>query len=250
MGSKSRIADYIAYYINKIAEYENIENYYEPFCGGCSVAYKVNIKNKYCSDKNKFLIALLKKVQEGMWEYKFIEKEERDDVLKHKYDGKYPDWYVGWVGFACGYRGRFFMGYVGKDNQYLLYKQLTEERQHLLKINLFVSDYRDVEIKDGSIVYCDAPYRDVLGDYHGGSIDYDEYYEYLKKISKKNLVFISEYRMPAGFIEIDSWNISVPVGNGCRKTHEGFATERLFVVEGGYLVDKYFNQSKDLLALL
>ena len=37
MGSKFRIAPHIAQYINNIALCENIEDYYEPFMGGCSV---------------------------------------------------------------------------------------------------------------------------------------------------------------------------------------------------------------------
>ena len=66
MGGKSRIAKHIATYINNIGFVEGIENYYEPFCGGCAVAEQVNIKNRYCSDANKYLIALLNKVKTGI----------------------------------------------------------------------------------------------------------------------------------------------------------------------------------------
>ena len=37
MGSKLRIANHIANYINNIAFQEGITEYYEPFMGGCSV---------------------------------------------------------------------------------------------------------------------------------------------------------------------------------------------------------------------
>ena len=44
MGGKSRLVPYIAGEINNIALLENIEDYYEPFCGGCAIVENINIK--------------------------------------------------------------------------------------------------------------------------------------------------------------------------------------------------------------
>ena len=76
MGGKGRIAPFISQYINDIAFNENITEYYEPFMGGCAVGEMVRIPNRYLSDINKHMVALMQKVQEGMWEYQYITREE------------------------------------------------------------------------------------------------------------------------------------------------------------------------------
>lgn len=115
MGGKSRIAKHIVTYINNIGFLEGINNYYEPFCGGCAVAEQVNIKNSF-----------------------------------------------------------------------------------------------------------------------------SKYYDWLKKISKNNFVLVSEYSMPNGFKEVDSWVMNTTFGTGIGNNSNSSSIERLFVVDGGYLVDKYF----------
>jgi hypothetical protein len=37
----------------------------------------------------------------------------------------YPDWYVGYVGFICSFRGKFFGGYSG-----LCYTKVGKERNY------------------------------------------------------------------------------------------------------------------------
>lgn len=65
MGSKSRIAKHIVPIIQRYIDDNNIEKYVEPFVGGANVIDKVQCKEKYGFDKNKYLIALLKRVQGG-----------------------------------------------------------------------------------------------------------------------------------------------------------------------------------------
>ena len=238
MGGKSRIAKQIAAYINNIALIEGIENYYEPFCGGCAVAEQVNIKNRYCSDANKYLIALLNKVKTGIGEYKYIDKDSWMDVRANIGTDKYEDWFTGYAGFICGFRGKWFEGYAG-DYQVGGYNSLLREQELLKDIVFSTAEYDDVVIENNSIVYCDAPYIGTYG-YMTGKFDFKKYYAWLKEISKNNLVLISEYSMPHGFKEIDSWIMNNTIGSGCG-AYTNSSVERLFVVEGGYLVDKYFN---------
>lgn len=243
MGGKSRIAKQIAKYINNIAFIEGIENYYEPFCGGCAVAEQVNIKNRYCSDSNKYLIALLNKIKTGIGEYKYVDEDTWMDVRANIGTDKYEDWYTGYVGFICSFRCNWFHGYArdyidkGYSFQLSGYNSLLREQKLLKDIVFSVAEYDDVVIENNSIVYCDAPYIGTSG-YMPGKFDFNKYYDWLKEISKNNLVLISEYSMPHGFKEVDRWIMNAGIGNG-----RGINTsvERLFVVEGGYLVDKYFN---------
>lgn len=62
MGSKSRIAKYIVPILQKEIDDNNIQGYYEPFCGSCSIIDKIQCSTKVASDLNQYLIALLKHV--------------------------------------------------------------------------------------------------------------------------------------------------------------------------------------------
>lgn len=97
MGSKLRIATNIASYINNIAFQEGITEYYEPFMGGCSVGEVVKVKNRYLSDINKHMVALFKKVQDGMWDYFYITRDEWYKIKDDRHENKlYPEWLTGW----------------------------------------------------------------------------------------------------------------------------------------------------------
>lgn len=251
IGGKARIAKQIATYTNNIGVCEGITNYYEPFCGGCSVAEEVAINNITCNDLNNYLIALYKKVKEGMWDFKFITREERD-AIREKYvayrDGEsdtlgYEEWFIGWVGFSTGFRSVFFQGYAGIDEtngtnyQYNMYKALEKEREKLVHMEFTNMSFDKLDIKKGSIVYCDAPYMSTRKYNVVDKFNFKKYYKWLKRIAQDNLVLISEYTMPAGFKEVDSWVLT------CESSHTSkeLRQEKLFVVEGGYLVDKYFD---------
>ena len=63
MGGKSRIAKYIVPIIQKCIDDNNLETYIEPFAGGLNVIDKVKCKSRYGYEKNKYLIALFKHLQ-------------------------------------------------------------------------------------------------------------------------------------------------------------------------------------------
>lgn len=52
--------------------------------------------------------------------------------------------------------------------------------------------FEDLEIPDGSIVYCDPPYNDTTNSY-GNSVIIKRFYDWCVEKSKRNFVFISEY---------------------------------------------------------
>lgn len=246
MCDKSRIAKQIATYINNIALIDGISNYYEPFCRGYAVAEQVNIKNRYCSDANKYLIALMNKVKTGSFpspgidEFEYVYEDTWMDVKANIGTNKYEDWYIGYVGIIGSYGGWWFERHTPYyENQLWEYLDILRDRdiESLKNIIFNTVEYDNVVIENNSIVYCCAP---CLGtnNYMTGKFDFNKYYDWLKEISKNNLVLISEYSMPHGFKEIYSW----PPMNGDKSTVIDSSIERLFVVEGGYLVDKYFNK--------
>lgn len=195
MGSKNRIAKYILPIMLK--DRKEGQYFVEPFCGGCNSLDKV--KNpRMGNDSNKYLIALLKKMQSqipfhpphiGEAEYKTIQKNKES----------YPDWLVGYVGFNLSFGAKFFGGYRRDKAGVRNYE--NEARQNLLaQQNLLVGiefsclDYRSLCIPNGSIIYCDPPYKGTTQ--YRDKFDYDAFYSWLLAVSKSNTVYVSEYTMP------------------------------------------------------
>lgn len=258
MGGKSRLVTYIASEINNIALLENIENYYEPFCGGCAIVENINIKNRYASDLNKYLIALLKKLQEPqIFEYPNLSKEQWNHIRYNK--DQYEDWLVAWAGFFCSFNCKWFDGWGGQfydkynketNAQLRGYNSCCREQKFLKDINISCKRYNNIEKPYHAIIYCDAPYIGTK-QYKGAEekFDFNEYYNWLRDISKDNLVFVSEYRMPINdFKSIKQITVEGNFGHNYRgeeHIEQSEAIEQLFVVRDGWLVDKYYSDDNE-----
>lgn len=58
-----------------------------------------------------------------------------------------------------------------------------------------VGDYRDVEIPDGSVIYCDIPYEGTNVYDKSVQFDYEAFYDWCSRQTQP--LFISSYDMPA-----------------------------------------------------
>lgn len=259
MGGKGRIAPFISQYINDIAFNENITEYYEPFMGGCAVGEMVRIPNRHLSDINKHMVALMKQVQQGMWDFKYITREEWYKIKDDRHENKlYPEWLTGWCSVACSFRGRCFEGYAGEypdsitgkmvNPQLQVYNSLCAERESLLGIDFQNRRYNEIGKPYHAIIYCDAPYRNVKQYTMVESFDFEAYDNWLIEMAKDNLVLISEYSMIGKhvkeFIQLDEWTLNKSIGEG--QTDDETSIERLYYVKGGWLTDKYFNDNEAL----
>ena len=63
MGGKQKLADSICPIINKYIKENNIENFYDIFCGGANISTNIECDNIYASDLSPTLIALLSAAQ-------------------------------------------------------------------------------------------------------------------------------------------------------------------------------------------
>ena len=92
-------------------------------------------------------------------------------------------------------------------------------------LDILNKDYREVEIPDNAIVYCDIPYKGTKADYVQG-FDYEAFYEWA---SKQNNIYISEYEMPDNFkcVKEITRRGTLSMDN---KTH--YVTEKIFTVKG------------------
>ena len=100
-----------------------------------------------------------------------------------------------------------------------------ESLESLERLERYSTDYRDVPIEDGGVVYCDPPYKDADG-YVTGAFDHDAFYDWVRNAEFP--VYVSEYSMPEDFIPV--WEKPVAVLANQKGT-DGKVTERLYLHE-------------------
>ena len=234
MGSKNRIANEILPIILKDRK-EN-QYYIEPFCGGLGTFDKVT-GNRIGNDKNKYLIAMWKGLQENREKPMEISKELYSKARTEYNNGtnnEFDDFLIGWIGWMGSFNGRFFDGgYSGKTaTRDYVDEQIrnTLKQVELLKGAIFVSgDYSDLEIFENSIIYCDIPYKNTKQYSTSKNFDHNKFWQWCRNMTLQgHQVFISEYQAPDDFICV--W--SKEVTNSMNTTLTYKPVERLFVYGG------------------
>lgn len=239
MGSKSRIVKEIAPIIQKYIDGNGIIDYYEPFCGGCNVIDHINAKNKYASDKQKYLIALYQNLHRLNELPDFVSKEHYSEVRDcyNKHGTEFEDWYIGAIGFLASYNGRFFDGgYSGIvetksgviRNYYAEAKKNLECQSDMLKGIVFeCKDYREVEGLKNCVIYCDPPYKDTKQYGVNKNFNYEEFWDWVRKLSEDNIVLVSEHQAPLDFECIWSQDVLRTIDN----TKRVKTCEKLFMIK-------------------
>lgn len=212
MGNKQKIADEILTAI--FNDSKKTDTFVDLFCGSCSVIERVpDSYIKIANDKNKFLIEMFKSLVKGNNYPKIITKNDYDarrDLYnlskKHMVltDEDYAE--IGWYGWMASFNGRFFSG--GYSGHNVLQKNgktrdyIKEQINNTLKtipklknVNFTSDDYFNVDIPEGSIVYCDIPYKDSKQYETSKDFDYEKFYEWCRKNKSKYQIFISEYNI-------------------------------------------------------
>lgn len=240
MGSKSRIAKYIAPIIQKYIDERNCVQYIEPFVGGANIIDKIVCKEKIGNDLRESLIALLCHVQ--------LHIELPSSISKNMYDTvrNYPDgfenWYVGCVGFLASYNGRYFDGGYAKTGYEKVnggerlrdyYREakdnlVSQSENKLFEDIIFqCADYRnclDVYRPNGAVIYCDPPYENTKQYSNSSKFNYDEFWDIMRNLSMDNIVLISGLDAPSDFECVWEQEVSRSI----KSTDKGKAVEKLF----------------------
>lgn len=239
MGSKARIVkDILPLMLNN-----NCDNFYDVFCGSCSVIQEVPFSyNRIANDVNGYLIAMWKFLTQTGLEFPLRISRESYSRWRTIYNQKKmptheftsDDAMIGWVGFMGSYNGRFYDGgysghevkikkgtrdYIGEN-----IRNTLNQIPKLKGVQFICSDYKDLSIRPNSILYCDPPYRGVKK--YSYSINHDEFWQWCReKVKEGHRVYVSEYNAPNDFVCIWQGKLKTCINQTITKD----ATEKLFI---------------------
>lgn len=199
-GGKFFIAKKLAELLNSNAD--GTSYYLEPFIGACNVAPLVKHDEVLASDINKYLIAMFQALQSGWTPPLSLSKEEYVHIRENK-DENPP--LTAFAGFACSFAGKWFGGYAknhieGEEGIYA-----THGRNSLLRLAPTIANVKfsctnySLWEPHGALIYCDPPYQGTTGYDYADRFDHVEFWEVMRRWSKDNRVFISEYSAPDDF---------------------------------------------------
>ena len=245
-GSKARFMKELAPILTKHLDGENV--FYDSFMGGGNVISSIDYEYKVGNELNSYVYGLWKVIQRkvllgGKLEELLPEsltREEYDDVRNDYVNctGKYPKWYIGYVGTCCSFGGAWFNGYAAynpnKNEDHIkeamngLIRQ-AERFKHLNMTIFYNMSYDQLAYKEGSVIYCDPPY--FMTKSYESDFDHARFWEWVRYMHKKGYhVYVSEYTAPSDFKCI--WSREKKDGMGSAMTGiSKTKVERLFVYD-------------------
>lgn len=226
-GGKTRTCKDISKIINEHRKEGQV--FLSPFIGGGWVEQHIE-GEKVIADKHKYLMAMYKKLQEGWQPPTELTKEEYDYIKENQDEQPHL---TGFVGFGCSFAGKWFGGYA-KDKSgrnYCLNAHNSMNRKIknglLSDTKILCSDYKDLKPVD-MIIYCDPPYKNTTQYDKNivGEFNHDEFWDTMRKWSKNNTVFVSEYNAPDDFEVV--WEKPVKLDIRNKNNQKESRTEKLF----------------------
>jgi DNA adenine methylase len=230
VGGKFRIRKQL---VDFLLEYVQDANYFvEPFCGSCNVVLELleNVlflpQRVILNDIHRDLILMWRALVFEGWLPPDSCTEEEYEILK---DSE-PSALRGFVGHSCSFSGIWFDTFAknGERNYCLNGKNsLIKARDIFNRYDVDLSfsnlSYEELYIPDGSVVYCDPPYVNtrMVGN-KSYDFDYDKFWQWVRELSNKNKVFVSEYTAPEDFKSVLDINVHTDLNRAKR-------IEKLFV---------------------
>ena len=207
VGSKNRISKYIAPILQKCIDDNGVTTYYEPFVGGANMIDKIRCENRIGNDIHPQLIAMFKALQGGWIPPRHVSEEEYNNVRMNK--DKYPDYYVGYVGFNTTFGAKYFGGYARgfkadrttpRNHVEEAFKNLINQIPHIKSVTFSCGNYlsNDYQNINNAVIYCDPPYAGTTK-YSSGEFNSTEFWDWCRKIGENNYIYVSEYSAPDDF---------------------------------------------------
>lgn len=190
-----------------------IKGYCEPFCGMLGVYKHVPTlfyehKMKYkAGDTNESVIKMWQSAQKG-WKPPTSSTEEEYNRLKVAKSSALK----GFVGHQFSFGGQFFNGYAPKygktPDSTKASKSIIDISKKLQDVTFNCGSYTQFSTLKGYIIYCDPPYENTISRYYKNdkddmlSFDQEKFWDWCRRMSQYNIVFISSYDAPNDFIKI------------------------------------------------
>lgn len=196
MGSKARLAKHILPII--LANRKDNQLFYDAFTGGGNLIQFVD-GDRIGNDINEYVITCLDAASKGWMPNEFYSEDDYQQARL----GNFEKHIKGWIGFACSFGGKFFGGYTrskdskgnDRDMQGEQYCYALKQFPKLKGVKFTCGDYRDTQLPDNTLIYCDPPYRGTTEYKHGG-FNHDAFYQWCcDMVDLGHEVFVSEYNV-------------------------------------------------------
>jgi DNA adenine methylase len=209
--------------------------YWEPFVGSAALLVHVpTIMSRFANDKNPYLIAMHEAVRGGWIPPATVTEDEYKHIKQHP--SQYPKELVGFVSIGCSFGAKMWGGYA-RDKKGTNYaaqscRAVLNTIGSLQRVSFISTDYQELLIPDGALVYCDPPYAGTTdyGDYTTQAGDFWRWCD--KLIARDCQVFVSGYRKNKPFAWEVAWSTEVKTeidnSNGQRADWKKSRTECLF----------------------
>ena len=237
LGGKFRSKKQICEYLKEVIEKNDIKEYIEPFCGSLwitSELAKHDLDINYTvSDSHKALIAMWKEMQQG-WIPDFpddtTELEKIYDDLKLTKHTEFTPMH-GFIGFSCGYSGKYFGGFARGHNDGSYAKTCwnsikKHKLRHLSKFNFDCCDYTQYNGVKDALIYCDPPYEKTTK--YSSNFDSSQFWDWVREMSKDNIVLVSECQAPDDFQSVLDINVDRGIRSGKGNVSYKIQTEGLY----------------------
>lgn len=193
----------------------------------------IKCKNKYGFDNNEYLISFWQEIQKG-WNPLTDVDMTKDFYTQVKNDrDKFPKYIVALCGLCATYNAKWFGGYagivrakIGTERNYYdeAVRNVLKQRERLEDIIFDCKSYKDISVEN-ALIYCDPPYQNTTK--YKDEFNHDEYWEWVREMSKNNIVICSEYTAPADFECIWSKELTTTLDKSSRSK----AVEKLFKIK-------------------
>lgn len=222
LGGKKRLAKHIA---AKLESHRvDGQRFVDVFCGSLAITAAMSDRGpRLANDGCVPLIRLYEAWREG-WRPPTITEDLYREV-KAKQDPDDP--LTAFVGFGCSYGGKWFGGFArdlqhGRDFAATAARSL--DRLVGRGVTLTCTDFANVDVAHGDLVYCDSPYKGTTAYGYYRHFDYPTYIVKLNEWAQHSSVFVSEYEAQASTWElVAEWDV--------RKSRlKGRQVERLYSV--------------------
>lgn len=182
--------------------------YREPFVGSAAVFSRIApyFRDSVASDAHLDLVLMWKALAGGWQPPTHVSKEEYE-ALRHSE----PSALRGLVGYGASFGGKWFGGYVDtawdefykrNTRPYLetAARSVTNISPVFERFPIEHLDYREIEVDEETLVYCDPPYAGTTGYTAVGGFDSDVFWEKAALWAKAGAtVIVSEESCPEGW---------------------------------------------------